>query len=123
PSDSRNDRASPAKTRGGWRRSSTSAASSAAGSGQSGCCSAGRERQLAGSQSETGSNTGLIPTQGSEVGARGALAPTALDRAALAHLLELALRLGLLGEERGLDAVEESFEPADELGLRDAQLR
>ena len=46
-----------------------------------------------------------------------------LERAALAHLLELALGLHLLGEQRGLDAVEQAFEPADELGLRDAQLR
>ena len=45
-----------------------------------------------------------------------------LERAPLAHLLELALRLHLLREQRGLDAVEETFEPADELGLRDAQL-
>ena len=44
------------------------------------------------------------------------------ERAPLAHLLELVLRLHLLGEQRGLDAVEEAFEPADELGLRDAQL-
>ena len=28
----------------------------------------------------------------------------------------------LLGEQRGLDAVEEAFEPADELGLGDAKL-
>ena len=39
-----------------------------------------------------------------------------------AHLFELPLRLHLLREQRGLDPVEEPFEPADELGLRDAQL-
>ena len=32
------------------------------------------------------------------------------------------LGLHLLGEQRGLDAVEEAFEPADELGLGDAKL-
>ncbi len=39
-----------------------------------------------------------------------------------AHLLQLGLGGHLLGDERGLDAVEEALEPADELGLRDAQL-
>ena len=121
-SDSRSERASPAKTSGGWRRSSASAASSAAASGQSGCCSAAERRaSSSGSQSETGSQHGV--QRGSEVRAGGALAPTALDRAALAHLLELLLRLRLLGEQGGLDPVEEPLEPADELGLRDAQLR
>ena len=40
-----------------------------------------------------------------------------------AHLLELCPGRHLLGEQRGLDAVEESFEPADQLGLRDTELR
>lgn len=41
----------------------------------------------------------------------------------LTHLRELLLSRRLLGEERGLDAVEEPFEePADELGLGDPQL-
>ena len=39
-----------------------------------------------------------------------------------AHLLELRARRHLLGEQRGLDAVEETLEPADELGLRDPEL-
>src|SRR5262249_40087851 len=48
---------------------------------------------------------------------------TELERAAAAaHLLELLLRLHLLGEQRGLDAVEQALEPADELRLRNAQL-
>ena len=40
-----------------------------------------------------------------------------------AHLVELALRRGLLREQGGLDAVEQTLEPADELGLGEAQLR
>src|SRR5689334_25393179 len=40
----------------------------------------------------------------------------------LAHLLELLLRLHLLREQRGLDAVEQALEPAHQLGLRDAEL-
>ena len=43
------------------------------------------------------------------------------DRAA-AHLLELRARRHLLGEQRGLDAVEEPLEPADQLRLGDPQL-
>src|SRR5215469_10206758 len=39
------------------------------------------------------------------------------------HLLELCASGHLLSEERGLDAVEQSFEPADELSLRYTQLR
>jgi len=38
-----------------------------------------------------------------------------------AHLLELRACSHLLCEQRGLDAVEESFEPADQLRLGDAQ--
>src|SRR5204863_1977485 len=45
------------------------------------------------------------------------------EGSALPHLLDLLLRLHLLGEERRLDAVEETLEPADELRLRDPQLR
>ena len=37
----------------------------------------------------------------------------------LAHFLELTLGGELLGHQRGLDAVEQAFEPADQLGLRD----
>src|SRR4051794_5470350 len=36
-----------------------------------------------------------------------------------AHLLQLCPGSHLLGVDRGLDAVEEALEPADELGLRD----
>ena len=42
-------------------------------------------------------------------------------RPASAHLLQLLARGHLLGEQRGLDAVEQAFEPADQLGLRDPQ--
>src|SRR5215468_5546384 len=38
------------------------------------------------------------------------------------HLLELCPRSHLLRNERGLDAVEQAFEPANQLRLRDAQL-
>ena len=41
---------------------------------------------------------------------------------AAAHLLELGAGGHLLGEQRGLDAVEEALQPADQLRLRDAQL-
>ncbi len=37
------------------------------------------------------------------------------------HLLQLGAGRHLLGEQRGLDAVEESLQPAHQLGLRDAQ--
>ena len=40
---------------------------------------------------------------------------------ALAHLLQLLAGRHLLGEQRGLDAVEQPFQPADQLRLRDAQ--
>ncbi len=53
---------------------------------------------------------------------RAGRAVARLEGAPLAHLLELLLGLHLLGEQRRLDAVEEPFEPADELRLRDAQL-
>jgi len=42
--------------------------------------------------------------------------------AALLHLLQLLPRRHLLREQRRLDAVEQTFEPADERRLRDAQL-
>ncbi len=38
------------------------------------------------------------------------------------HLLELLADGHLLGEQRRLDAVEQALQPADELGLGDAQL-
>lgn len=41
---------------------------------------------------------------------------------ALAHLFQLGTRGHLLGEQRGLDAVEQPFQPADQLGLGDSQL-
>jgi mycothiol synthase len=40
----------------------------------------------------------------------------------LAHFLELRAGGHLLSEQRGLDAVEQPFEPADQLRLRDSQL-
>lgn len=40
---------------------------------------------------------------------------------ALTHVLQLRAGRHLLGEQRGLDAVEQPFEPTDQLGLRDAQ--
>jgi hypothetical protein len=36
------------------------------------------------------------------------------------HLLQLRSRSHLLGEQSGLDAVEQPLEPADQLGLGDA---
>ena len=54
---------------------------------------------------------------------RGHAHGTRLERAPAPHLFDLALRHRLLREQRGLDAVEEAFEPADELRLRDPQLR
>jgi pimeloyl-ACP methyl ester carboxylesterase len=43
--------------------------------------------------------------------------------AATAHLLQLDAGGHLLGHQRRLDAVEQALQPADQLGLRDAQLR
>ena len=51
----------------------------------------------------------------------GLAAATDLERLPAAHLLELLLGHRLLGEERRLDAVEQAFEPADELRLGDPQ--
>src|SRR5712671_2081537 len=113
----RNVRASPANTRGGSLRSSASAAESASASGHAGCCRAGYRCQLVGSQSRFGSDCAEVI--GLEVVAGRAPARSGFEGAALAHLLELLLGLHLLREQRRLDAVEEAFEPADELGLRD----
>src|SRR5215471_6420715 len=107
-------RASPAKTRGGRVRSSAQARSSASPSGHSGCCSATRSRHDAGDQPE--SKSSAVDT-GSEVAARPRLVAEPLgrlDRPPAAHLLELLLGGRLLGEEGGLDPVEEALEPADE---------
>src|SRR5271166_1204814 len=54
----------------------------------------------------------------------GALARPADSRwqRAMAHLLQLGAGGHLLGEQRGLDAVEQPFQPADQLRLGDAQL-
>src|SRR5690625_2948538 len=41
---------------------------------------------------------------------------------AVAHLLQLCAGGHLLGEQRGLDAVEQPLQPAHQLGLGDAQL-
>ena len=51
-----------------------------------------------------------------------AVALTRRQRAS-AHLLQLRPGGHLLGEQRGLDAVEQPFQPADQLGLGDPQLR
>ena len=48
--------------------------------------------------------------------------PGTRRRQAAAHLLELRPGGHLLGVDRGLDAVEEPLEPADQLGLGDPQL-
>src|SRR4051812_7971022 len=123
-SESVSERASPANTSGGRPESSRSTASSATSSGHSGCCTAGRLRQESGDQGEPGgAAAAVIGIAASEVGAGDALAGRALERAALADLVQLLLRHGLLREERGLDAVEQALEPADELGLRQPQLR
>jgi prephenate dehydratase len=63
----------------------------------------------------------------SEVGTRAAVLLLLLGRLheprrkRAAHLLELRAGRHLLCEQRGLDAVEESFEPADQLRLGDSQ--
>src|SRR5579871_93249 len=125
-SDAFSERASPANTSGGMRRSSSTTASTAAVSAHAGCCAAARRRQLAGSQSKFPNGIGAVTFRPLEIRAglaRLVAATAEFEPAPLAHLLELALRLHLLREQRGLDAVEESFEPADELRLRDQQLR
>src|SRR5512139_340784 len=67
------------------------------------------------------------PTRNSEVlpGSRLRRAPAHCharrQRPLPAHLLQLLTRGHLLGEQCGLDAVEQALEPADELGLGDAQ--
>ena len=50
------------------------------------------------------------------------LRPARRQRRAATHLLELGAGGDLLGEQRRLDAVEQTLQPADQLGLRDAQL-
>ena len=64
----------------------------------------------------------LRPRSGPAAGIRRRLAPAIAGRQRAAHLLELGARGHLLGIDRGLDAVEEALEPADQLGLGDAQL-
>src|SRR5690349_17795653 len=105
----RSVRASPANTSGGNVRSSSSAAVSATASGHTGCWRAGKRCQLVGSQSRFGNDCADVI--GLEVVARRASARSGLERPALAHLLKLLLRLHLLGEQRGLDAVEQALEP------------
>ena len=55
------------------------------------------------------------PPSAGPAGARG-------QTALLAHLLELAAGGHLLSEQRGLNPVEQPFQPADQLRLGDAQL-
>src|ERR1700752_4853789 len=63
------------------------------------------------------------PPPGSEVGAGGGPPVLGAGREApLAHLLELGPGRHLLGEERGLDALEQSLQPSHQLGLGNAQL-
>src|SRR3712207_4024816 len=62
----------------------------------------------------------VLAAAGAEVGLLGRLAPT--RQRAAAHLLQLGPGGHLLGEQRGLDAVEDALQPADQLGLGDAQL-
>src|SRR3954452_19712624 len=118
-SDSVSERASPANTSGGTDASSSVTSTSDAG--QSGCCAMSWSRQERGLH---GCSVGALI--GSEVRpgrALTGLAPAAdLEGLAPAHLLELLLRHRLLGEQRRLDPVEETFEPTDELSLRDPQL-
>src|SRR5438552_2516321 len=57
-----------------------------------------------------------------EVGARGGRLAGSRRKAPSVELLQLRTSRHLLGEQRGLDAVEEALEPPHELGLRDAQL-
>ena len=85
----------------------------------------GSAASSSGSQSSsatTAARTSQSALRGRRRAVRPAVGLPELEGAPLAHLLELLLRLHLLGEQRRLDAVEEAFEPADELGLRDAQL-
>src|ERR1700691_3844331 len=56
-----------------------------------------------------------------EVRARAGIADAGRQRS-VTHLLELGRGGGLLGEQRRLDAVEESLEPPDQLRLGDAEL-
>ena len=90
-----------------------------------GCCArrwvlrlevlAGRAVALVARRVPHARHAGNVPVTGGRVaaGARGKGSP---------HLGDLGLRGHLLGEQRCLDAVEEAFEPADELRLRDAEL-
>ena len=58
------------------------------------------------------------PVRGGPSGTTGAGA----GRQGAAHLLELSPGRHLLGEQRGLNAVEQSLQPADQLSLGDPQL-
>src|SRR5262249_29755154 len=96
------ERASPAKTNGGIRRSCSSASASASASGQSGCCAAEKRCHDDGSHFGFGDGSAVIAPD-SEVRAgrltriAAARSTTELERAAAAaHLLELLLRLHLL---------------------------
>ena len=61
---------------------------------------------------------GIKPVLGSEL----YMAHESRREPPLLHLLQLLASGHLLGEQGGLDPVEQAFEPPDELGLRDAQL-
>src|SRR3984885_10978498 len=61
---------------------------------------------------------------GARPGSAGSAEPTGArgETALLAHLLELAAGGHLLSEQRGLNPVEQPFQPADQLRLGDPQL-
>src|SRR3954447_24343755 len=105
-SDSVSERASPANTSGGTDESSS--VTSASDAGQSGCCATSWSRQEPGLH---GCSVGVLI--GSEVRTgrplTGLPAATDLEGLAPAHLLELLLGHRLLGEQRRLDPVEETF--------------
>ena len=128
PSASVRLRASPANTSGGTARSSSSArveraprraSRAAASAGRVAPASRGSTSAMW--KSSPSGWSALVPSQVPARARRRRRCPG--SSAPAPHLVELLLRHRLLGEQRGLDAVEQAFEPADELGLREPQLR
>ena len=80
-----------------------------------------------GAEHRSGADADRVSLRGSRSAVRrwaaGHAGPVPGSSARAAHLVELLLRRRLLGEEGRLDAVEQALEPADELGLGEAQLR
>ena len=64
----------------------------------------------------------VLPGAAAEAALGSLLARRGARRQPAAHLLQLRAGGHLLGEQRGLDAVEQPLQPADQLGLRDPQL-